>query len=454
MGDGGPAVTEGRRKPTEWHQGRCHPRRARNSALVSRLCARLIRGNVRMTPLISIHRRRLASLFVAGFVLATGPLSAGDWPHWLGPKSDNNAIADGFDADLSHWKTGWKAALGKGYSSIAVADGRAFCLGHDGTAGETVYCFDAATGETKWKVSYPAELMPRMHTGGPNATPTVVGDKVITVSKDGQVLCLTTAKGDKVWQASLPEAMGINVPQWGFGASAVVDGKQVLLAAGKVVSLDLADGHKLWASKEAYHPGYATVGVLSQAGKKFLAALDGKGFSVLSATDGAELARIPFKSGFDLNATSPTVLADGKRILVVGNSAAVLLSFDGLALAEVWANKDLKNAMNNSVVAGDTIYGIDGRQGSGARLVAVDLADGKVLWSKDGFGYGNTIGVGSAILALTESGELVTVQASRDGYKELGRRQVLSKTCWTTPVVAAGHIYARNDKGDLIALAH
>ncbi len=405
-----------------------------------------------MNPIPSRPLLSIAVSLALGTFLAAGTLRGGDWPHWLGPKGDNTTAADGFDADLAQWKDGWKASLGRGYSSVVVADGRAYCIGHDEKAGETVFCFDAATGESRWKHAYPAELMPRMHPGGPNATPTVVGNKVITVSKDGQVFCLATADGGKLWQAKLSDALGIEVPRWGFGASAVVDGQQVLFAAGKVVALDLADGHKLWTSKEAYHPGYATVSVFVQGGKKFVAALDGKGFSVLDAKDGAEIARRPFKSGFDLNATSPTVLPDGKRILVAGNSAAELLAFDGSALTAVWSIKELKNAMNNSVIVGDTIYGIDGRQGSSARLVAVNLADGKVLWAKDGFGYGNTIGVGSDVLALTESGELVTFRASRDGYKELGRRQVLAKTCWTTPVLAAGRIYARNDRGDLVTL--
>lgn len=393
--------------------------------------------------------------FILALPFLISPLGAADWPHWLGPNGDNRTPAgERFDGDLAKWKVAWKAAVGHGYSAVSVADGRAYTLGHDGQAQETVFCFDATTGELKWKHNYDAELMPKMHPGGPNATPTIIGNRVITISKDGQVLSLATDNGTQLWTTRLSEAAAVKVPTWGFASSPVIDGKQVIFAAGKVVALDLDSGKVRWASKNDYQAGYTTAVVFETEGRKLIAALDGKGLSILSAKDGEEITRHAYKANFDVTGSTPYALAKGHRIFLSGNTSSELLSFDGQKLDTIWAGKELKNAMNNSVLADGVIYGIDGRQGTPAsRLVALNLEDGAVKWAKADFGYGTVIGVGNTLLALTENGEVVTAKISPDGYAELGRQQVLAKTCWTPPVFAGGRIYVRNDRGEVVCLA-
>jgi len=385
--------------------------------------------------------------------LGVSALSASDWPHWLGPDGSNRTTDAAFQADLAKYKPAWEAKIGKGYSSVIVAGGKAFVLGHDEKTGETVFCLDAATGKELWKHAYPAELLPRMHPGGPNASATVVGDRVLTLSKDGQLFCLNVKDGTKVWEAKLPAAMGIEVPQWGFGSSPVVSGKTVLASAGKVIALDLDTGKTLWVTQGEQTAAYATPVPFARNGANYIAAMNGKGFSVLSAADGAELVHRPMTAQFNLLATSPVVLDRGNRIFISGNASSELLTFDGKALTPVWTGKDIRNALNESIVVGDTIYGIDGRQGTPARLVAVNLADGKLRWAKDNFGYGTTIGIGDSLLALTETGELIAAKLKPDSYQETGRMQILGKTCWTTPTVANGRIYARNDQGALVCLS-
>jgi outer membrane protein assembly factor BamB len=387
-------------------------------------------------------------------IASTLALSAADWPHWLGPNGDNTAPADSFKPDLSKWTTAWKASVGRGYSSVAVAAGRAYTLGHDEKAQETIFCFDAASGALRWKHAYEAKLMPTMHPGGPNATPTIAGNRVYTVSKDGQALCLSADDGRVVWHVNLVEAMGVKTPNWGFASSPVISGNQIIYSAGKVAALDLATGKILWTTKNDYLAGYTTAVVFDSGGKKFVAALDGKGLSILSATDGNEIARHPFSSMFDMTATTPFVLSQGKRIFISGNQSSDMLAFDGQKLSPAWTSKEIRNTMNNSVIMGKVLYGIDGRQEDpSSRMVCVNLDDGKINWAKNNFGYGNTILVGSTILALTENGELVTVQSSPQGYNEISRLQILGKLCWTTPVYAEQRIFLRNDRGDVVCLA-
>src|SRR6202000_3412026 len=100
--------------------------------------------------------------------LPLGPLQANDWYRWRGP--DLNGISTETNWQ-SQWpaegpKRLWKASVGIGFSSMSVARGRVYTMGNDGEKTETVYCFDAATGATLWKHSYPCDLDPKYYEGG------------------------------------------------------------------------------------------------------------------------------------------------------------------------------------------------------------------------------------------------------------------------------------------------
>lgn len=396
---------------------------------------------------------KTAPTLLAASLLASLPLAAADWPQWLGPNRNNVAPADAFDGNLSQWKVAWKTNVGLGYSAVTVAANRAYTLGHDGKGNETIVCLDATRGDVLWKHSYPAELLPKMHSGGPNATATVHGNRVFTLGKDGHAFCLDADSGKVVWQSKLTE-LGHEVPMWGFASSPVIDGSRLLLLAGRVTALNLDDGKLLWTSKAQSHPGYSTAVVFTRDGRRFIAAHGGKELCILAADDGAEVTRRTFKVNFDVIATTPYALAQGTRLLISGNTGAELLDFDGAQLTPVWTSSEAKTALNNSVPIGDTLYALDGRQGStSTRLVALDISNGKPRWTQPNFGYGSVIGVGTALVALTESGEIVAARATPDRYHELGRQQILSKTCWTPPTFGNNRIYARNDKGDLVCLS-
>ena len=210
-------------------------------------------------------------ILCALLLIASVTSVASDWPHWLGPNSNNTVTPEAnFNPDLNAWKVLWKAELGKGYSAVAVSGDHAYSLGHDGTANETVYCFDAETGKELWKHTYPAKLMPDLHTGGPNATPTIVGDKVITIGKDGQVFCLSADKGAVVWNANLLEILGVKVPRWGFASSAVIDGTQILLCSGKALAASTWRPASLCGHPQTHYfpQGYTAAPVFELGGAK------------------------------------------------------------------------------------------------------------------------------------------------------------------------------------------
>src|SRR5262245_57550251 len=80
------------------------------------------------------------------------PSGPTDWPQWRGPNRDGVAHEPDL---LTQWPAGgpprlWPAPCGEGYSSFAVANGRAYTL-FEQDEQEVVLCLDAATGKEKWR---------------------------------------------------------------------------------------------------------------------------------------------------------------------------------------------------------------------------------------------------------------------------------------------------------------
>jgi outer membrane protein assembly factor BamB len=72
------------------------------------------------------------------------------------------------------------------------------------------------------------------------------------------------------------------------------------------------------------------------------------------------------------------------------------------------------------------------------------MATGEVVWEKEGFGQGNVILAAQTLLALSDAGELVAVQASSKAYQELSRSAVVKGKCWSTPALSDGRLYVRS----------
>ena len=77
-------------------------------------------------------------------------------------------------------------------------------------------------------------------------------------------------------------------------------------------------------------------------------------------------------------------------------------------------------------------------------LKCIELATGKIKWEQAGFGQGNVTLVGDRLVALTDYGDLVLVEATPKKYTELARTKALEGKCWSTPSPSDGKIYIRS----------
>lgn len=379
---------------------------------------------------------------------------AEDWPRWRGP--DLNGISRETNWSAA-WPTDgpkrlWDASVGIGFSSVAVADGRAFTLGNTNET-DTVWCFDAASGRLHWKHSYPCPLDPQYYEGGPGSTPTVDGQQVYTFSKRGQVFCFEAATGKVRWELTLTNALGVWKPRWGFAGSPLIVGDRLILNAGAAgVALDKASGKILWSSG-TNAAGYATPVPVTLEGEACALIFAAKALVAVQLKDGRELWRHPWVTKWDLNVVDPIVIGD--RVYVSSfDRGGALLRLRGRQPPElVYERKGIANHFNSCVQLDGYLYGIDGNSDAPPKdLRCVELATGELKWRQEGFGLGSLLIAAGKLIVLSDKGELAVAPASPTGFKPLAQAQVLGGKCWTVPVLARGRLYCRNAAGHLVCL--
>lgn len=403
-------------------------------------------------------RPKLLVLLATGIV--TGALigNAGDWPRYRGSKF--NGISEEKDW-LGKWPGGspkqlWKKSVGIGFSSMSVAGGRLYTVGNDGKkkgGKDTVYCFDAATGDEVWRYAYDQNLEDHYYEGGPGATPTVDDGRVYIVGRHGTVACLDAAKGAEIWKRDIHKELGLAIPEWGFNSSAHIEESLVIVNAGNHgLALDKATGKEAWTTgKEA--AGYGTAVPFDMGGQRALAMFAATHVVAVDPKSGKALWRHPWKTSYDVNAADPAISGDRMFISSGYGSGGSGIQFTAAGAKELWKNKEIAAHMASPVAIGDYVYGVDGMGGDkGSKLKCLELQTGKLVWASPAAATGSMTVADGKILWITGTGELVVVEASPTAYKELARAQVTGGKVWSPPVLANGRLYVRTAKGDVVCL--
>jgi len=390
------------------------------------------------------------SAFMSG---SCGTAKAADWPNWRGPNHNGISSETGW---LATWpqegpKILWKRSIGIGFASMAVSNGRVYATGNIDD-NDLLYCLDAVTGEEIWKKSYPCPLFAKSHEGGPCATPTVDGDAVYTFSKNGDAIRFEAATGRIVWHRNVNKELDCKRPTWYFSGSLLVAGDLVVLNAGTYgVALNKADGSVAWQNGKSAS-GYSTPVPCRLGNQKSVVFAVCKEVVAVEPSTGKILWKLPWETDYDINAADVIVSGDTVFISSGYNKGCVLLEVNGDGVTKLWANKDMRNQVNSSVLWEGHLYGFDGQVGGGGKLTCLDFKTGRVEWSQAGMGTGSLMLADGKLIILGEKGRLVIAAASPDGYRELASAQILSGKCWTVPVFANGRIYARNAEGQLVCV--
>lgn len=417
-----------------------------------------------MTPSIKFSTLLGTQLLVA--TLACSAASPATWPAYRG------AHYDGVSAEklpTRSWPAAgpralWKVPANGGFSSMTVDGTHAYTLvvrDIDGVKREVLVALEAQSGKEAWsailgnaKYDGGGEAGTDDNKGGdgPRSTPTVIGNLVVTLDARLQLAAFDATSGKNVWKRDLlAEHAGRNI-SWQNAASPVTDGKLIFVAGGgegqALLGLDVATGKTVWKGQDDKMT-HASPVVAEIHGRKQVVFFTQTGLVSVQPEDGKVLWRqaYPFKVS---TAASPIVAGD-----IVYCSAGYGVGAGAYRIAkqgEAWTSTELwrfpnklESHWSTPVYANGHLYGIFGsKQYGAAPLKCIDLATGQEKWSKDGFGPGGLTLVDGHLVVLSDTGNLVLVEASPKGYTEKARADVLAGKCWSTPTFVGGRIYARS----------
>lgn len=400
-----------------------------------------------------------------GLALATVAFSAEstDWAKFRGPAGDGTVPA----LSGAKWslKEVWKSPTNLGFSSFAVAGGKAYTLvtgESDGNTGEMLLCLDEKTGKQLW--SKPLSVIAKYDGGGDagtpdnkggdgsRSTPVINGGKVYVIDSMLSVFCFDAESGSQVWNHDvMKDNAGVQI-KWHNAASPLIDGDVLMLAGGgegqALIGLNKNTGKVVWKGEDDKMT-HATPILADILGVHQAVFFTQKGLVGVNPKDGDVLWRADFPYKVS-TAASPVVFED-----IVYCSAgygvgagAFKLSKKGnkLSAEQIWRREnECFNHWSTPVVKDGYLYGMFSFKEYGkGPLACVDIRTGKDMWKEEGFGPGQVILVGDKVVATSDKGEIVVAEANPEKYKEVARKDVLDGKVWSYPILANGKIFARS----------
>jgi outer membrane protein assembly factor BamB len=391
--------------------------------------------------------------------------------------------------------------LGGGYSNPVVAGGRVFVLGRKAKGKlkgwgsqecepepDVLSCLDRTNGKVLWRHDFPFHVKADKSTAW--STPAVDGDRVYARGGDGEVRCLSVQDGKQLW--SWPKDKGLleqkeNSAHSGYAGALTVEGDlaifQGIVPGGRkaaLVAVDKKTGDAKWEAPIRPWLHAACNPVLVEVKGKRLMGIAGQ---ILDPLTGKKIGECPIDDWWaghhgnllvvrlerelkipkEQEAEEEKKYGEGFKREAGVQCLALDLKDDGsLDVRKLWewsvrgtAEYEPKGTKDfgGPIIAGGYAYTFIGVRTQGNRLLCLDLATGKELWTakiRVPLGTSHPLYADGKIFVLN-NGRLLMIAADPKEYRELGHAQV-SLQSWAAPALSDGHLFLRDDSGTVKCL--
>jgi outer membrane protein assembly factor BamB len=401
--------------------------------------------------------RRLLPVLL-GLAFASAVWAGDPWPQWRGPNRDGVSAEKGL---LDQWMDApplvWKAeGLGNGYAGAVVENGIVCTMGsRKGKA--TVVALRDKDGKELWRTEIGDSGDSAV---GSMCTPTMDGERVYAVSGGGNLVCLKTATGERVWEKSYKQDYDGHTQQFGYAESPLIDGDKLICSPGGaeagVVALDKKTGKELWRcpltfdGKKGVGASYASVVISHGAKVKQYVQLMKQGLVGIDARTGKQLWSYSRLGA--INSPSTCIIRDDYLFAPCGwyvGSALLKLvpaGDGGMEAKEVYLLGPQKLATNSggAVLVGDYVYASHVQTGMPQ---CIEFLTGKLMWEKDrgpGSGPAAVVYADGHLYFQYESGVVALVAATPEKYQLKGQFQSPDNSrSLAHPSISNGRLYLR-----------
>jgi outer membrane protein assembly factor BamB len=429
-----------------------------------------------------------------------------DWPCFLGPLGTSVSTEKGI---ISPWpkdglKIVWHKKIGTGYSAPTISKGKLFLFDRelpdkdDPRKGKKarLTCLDSQSGKFHWKFEYPTDYKDKYnYNNGPRCCPVIDEDRVYIFGPEGLLHCVKFDDGKLVWKVDTREEFNVIQNFFGVGSTPVVEGDLLIVQVGGSPegsnARDFAElkgnGSGVVAfDKMTGKVKYKISNELASYSSPVLATIKGRRWGFVFARGG--LVAFEPKSGkvdfhfpwraedFEsVNAANPVVIDDQVLITETYGPGSALLKVKPGGYEILWddAKKDKKSMQCHwmtPIVHEGYVYGSSGRHPENAQLRCIELATGKVMWSKHRLkapylipnypGRSSLLMVEGHFICLSEQGPLLLLKVNPKKFEPVSEMVVripgddepfLEYPCWAAPVLSHGLLYIRGE-GRLVCL--
>ena len=385
---------------------------------------------------------------------------AQDWPQWRGPNRDG--VTSGFTAPAV-WpkapKQLWKTPVGSGYSSPIVSGSKAWIHSRSGEE-EVVSCLDLKTGKVLWSKSYAVAFNKNQYATqmgkGPFATPVLHDGKLYTLGATAILSCFDAATGELKWRKEFgtPDTSKMFC---GTAFSPIVDQGNLIVYTGDdvkggvMLALDPASGNERW-KWTGEGPGYASPIVVEIEKTRQIVTMTDKSVIGVEARTGKMLWRMAWPDEWNENIVTPLFYQKPYKNLLIFSgvrkgTVAVQPAKTGneWTARQVWHNPEIAMYMNSPVLDGDYLYGMSAKRKG--QYFCLEAATGKTLWATEGREgvQASVIGAKDLLLFLTADSNLIVSRKDAKAFTQLAKYAVADSPTYAHPVVLGKRILVKDD---------
>lgn len=262
-----------------------------------------------------------------------------------------------------------------------------------------------------------------------NLSPAIVGERLFTASREGEVFALSSKDGDEIWRTDVR----LNPPTWwtkirfktvpsaklSGGITAAYNNLYIGTENGEVIALSQETGEVIWRTS-------VTGEVVSAPGwgDGWIAVATTSGHVTVLHPDTGEI-RWELETGVPAltlrGTSSPTIAGGGVLVGTANGKLQVFILEGGIPAWEAVIGKSKGTTELEQLVDSDSQPIIDGKVAYSiaynGNLAAVDIMSGRILWQREYSSYRN-LTLDNGVLYLTNAKGILIAVDARNGIEK------------------------------------